>query len=83
MRIVQSYWDVVRTLLSYINRGPWVEREGKKERSVKITFDEFLLPVVATWKDSQPYAHIVCNIPRSQTNIITSYVPIPQKYPSL
>ena len=50
---------------------------------VKITFDKFLLLAVATWKDLQPYAQIVCNIPKSQTNIITSYVPIPQKYSSL
>ena len=58
-------------------------RKGKRERSIRITFDEFLLPAVAAWKDLKPYAQIVCDIPKSQTNIITSYIPIPQKHPSL
>ena len=50
---------------------------------MKITFDEFLLPAIAAREDSQPYAQLVCNIPKSQTNIITSYIPVPQRYPSL
>ena len=80
MRIVQSYWDVVKVLLPYINRGPWVERKGKRERSVRITFSEFLLLAVAAWKDLKPHAQIVYDIPKSQTNIITSY-PCPVKAP--
>ena len=63
VRIAQLYWDIVKFLLSYINRGPWVEREGNRERSMKITFDEFLLPAIAAREDLQPYAQLVCNIP--------------------
>ena len=41
-RITPSRWEAVRLVLPYINRGPWVENEGKRERAVRITFDDFL-----------------------------------------
>ena len=83
VRIAQSYWGVVEFILPYISRGPLVEREGKRERAIRITFDEFLRPAVAAWKENKPYAQLVCDIPKCETNIITTCVKIPHKHPSL
>ena len=41
-RIVPSRWEAVQFVLPYINRGQWVENKGKREREIKITFDDFL-----------------------------------------
>ena len=41
-RIIPSRSEAVQFVLPYINRGPWVEKEGKRERAIKITFDDFL-----------------------------------------
>ena len=49
----------------------------------KITFDEFLRPAVAAWKEGKPYAHIVCDISETEAGSITSTIPIPFKHPSL
>ena len=38
VRLTQAHWRTVEFVLPYINRGPWVEREGTRERAVKITF---------------------------------------------
>ena len=71
--ITQSYWDSVKILLHYISGKP----------RVKIAFDELLCPAIAAWKNHKPYAQIVCDIPKSLTNIITTCIHIPQKHPSL
>ena len=83
VRITQSYWRVVQAILPYINRGPWIEVRRRRERTVRITFDDFLRPAVAAWKEGQPYAHIVCKIPVSEVNLITTRTKIPSKHPSL
>ena len=74
VRIAQSYWGVVEFIVPYISRGPFVEREGKRERAIRVTFDKFLRPAVAAWKE---------NIIKCETNIITTCVKIPHKHPSL
>ena len=63
----------MKFVLPYIKRGPWVEREGKRERAVKITFDDFLRPVVEAWKAGKPYAQLIWDIPKYETNIISTY----------
>ena len=73
VRITQSYWDSVKILLPYISGKP----------RVKITFDKFLCPVIAAWKNHKPYAQIVYDILKSLTNIITTCIHIPKKHPSL
>ena len=42
IRLTKAHWRVVGFFLPYVNQGPWVESEGKRERAVRITFDEFL-----------------------------------------
>ena len=45
--------------MPYINLGPWVESEGKRERAIKITFDEFLRPAVEAWRAQLPYVELI------------------------
>ena len=73
VRIAPTYWRTVKFILPYINRGPWVEREGKRERAVKITFDDFLQPAVEAWRAGKPYAQLICDIPEFETDIISTY----------
>ena len=77
VRITQSYWRTVEFILPYINRGPWVEREGVKERAVRITFDDFLRPAVEAWKAGKPYAQLICDIPEYETDLISTYTNLP------
>ena len=46
VRITPAYWRTIQLILPYINRGLWVEHKGKRERVVKITFNDSLQPVV-------------------------------------
>ena len=79
VRIAQSHWGAVQTVLSYVS---W--RFGEEElKPIKITFDEFLRPAVTAWKNREPHAHIVCDLPESVTKSITTTVPIPFRYPYL
>ena len=49
--------------LPYIDLGPWVERDGKRERAIKITFDNFLQPVVLEAKRARkPYAPLIYDL---------------------
>ena len=50
---------------------------------VKITFDNFLRPAVTAWKNGDPHAHIVCDLPESVAGTITTTIPIPFRHPSL
>lgn len=45
-------WEVAQLILSYINRGPLVQMELQWERAVKVTFDDFLKPVIEAWRDN-------------------------------
>ena len=66
-------------MLSYVS-----QRFGEeKGRPIKITFNDFLCPSVTTWKNGEPYARIVCDLPESVAKSITTTVPIPFRYPYL
>ena len=73
VRSTQGYWSRVEFILAYINRGPWVEEEGKKVRAVNITFDDFMRPVIEAWKADLLFAELIHQIPEYKTNLITSY----------
>ena len=79
MRIAQSQWGAIRSVLSYVSKRLW--EEGCSP--IKITFDNFLHPAVTAWKDGKPYAHIVCDLPESVAGAITTTIPIPFRHPSL
>ena len=79
MRIAQSYWGAVWSVLSYISKRFWEEGSS----TLKITFNDFLRLAVAAWKDGKPYAQIVCDLLESEGGPITSFITIPFKHPSL
>ena len=64
--------------------GPWgVECEGKRERAVKITFDNFLQLVIEAWRVGKPYLQLVLDLPEYKTNLITTYSLIPELHAGL
>ena len=56
-----------------MNRGPWVVKEGRVKRAIKITFDDHLKPAVAAWRSGLPYRGLVYDIPETLTHIISTY----------
>ena len=77
VRIASAYWRTVKFNLPYINRGPWVERKGKRERAIKITFNNFLQPAIEAWRAGKPYAQLICDISEFETDIIFTYTSLP------
>ena len=54
-----------------------MERDSKRERAVRITFDEFLRPAVEAWKAGLPYHRLVFDIPEYKTDLISSWINLP------
>ena len=77
MRITPSRWEAVKFVLPYINRGPWIKHEGKSERAVRITFEDFLRPAVEAWRAGEPYAPLIHSIPEYETDLISTYRNLP------
>ena len=77
VRIQSVRWEVVKLILQFVNRGPWVVKGSTRERAIKITFDEFLKPAVEAWRSGLPYSHLVFKIPEYQTNHISTYSNLP------
>ena len=67
------HWELVKLILRFVNRGPWVIKEGRVERAIKITFDDFLKPAVEAWRGGLPYWKILQDIPETETDIISTY----------
>ena len=78
IRLVQTYWRTVHFVLPYIKRGPWVERGSKRERAIKITFDEVLKPAVEAWKAGLPYQRLIFDIPEYEIDLISSWINLPR-----
>ena len=72
VRITPSHWETVRFVLPFINRGPFVDRNGKKERAIRITFDDFLRPAIEARRAGRPYAELIHNIPEYKTDLIST-----------
>ena len=61
-------------VLPYINRDPWVECKGKRERVVGIIFHDYLQLVVKAWRAGKLYAQLVFDLSRYETaDLITRY----------
>ena len=73
MRIEGVHWELVKLILRFVNRGPWVVKEGRVERAIKITFDDILKSAVATWRSGLPYRGLIYDIPEYQIDIISTY----------
>ena len=70
-------WEVVKLILQFVSRGPWVEKGATRERAIKITFDHFLKPAVEAWRSGLPYASLVFDIPEYKTDPIFTYSNLP------
>ena len=73
MRIEGVRWELVKLILQFVNRGPWVAKGDKLERAIKITFDDILKAAVASWRSGLPYRGLIFDIPESQIDIISTY----------
>jgi len=71
VRLTQAHWRAFGFVLPYINLGPWSESEGKKERAVRVTFDEFLRPAVEAWRAGLPYAELIFHLSQNELEPIT------------
>ena len=83
MRITQAHWRAFGFVLLYIILGPWVESEGKRERAIKITFDEFLRPVVEAWRAGLPYAELIFRLLQSKLEPIIEGKRLPHIHANL
>ena len=63
--------------------GPWLESEGKRERAIKITFDEFLCPAVEAWRVGLPYAELIFHLPQSELEPIIGGKKLPHIHANL
>ena len=81
--ITPSRWEAVESVLPYINRGPWVEREDKRERAVQITFDDYLQPAIKAWRAGKPYVQRVSDLPEYKTDLISRYFMVPELHAGL
>ena len=50
-----------------------MEHNGKKERAIRITFDEFLRLAIEAWRTGKPYAGLIADIPEYETDLISTY----------
>ena len=78
VHITSVHWEAIEFVLPYISRGPWVEHKGKRERVVKITFNDFLRLAVEAWRASKPHAQLVFDLPEYETDLITTYTSLPE-----
>ena len=78
VHITPAYWRMVKFGLPYINRGPWVDHKKKRERAVRITFDDFLRAAMEAWRAGEPYAQLIYNIPEYEIDLITTYTSHPR-----
>ena len=64
-------------VLPFINRVPFDDHDGKKERKIKFTFDDFLRPAVEARRAGKPYAKLINNIPEYEMDLISTYHNLP------
>ena len=53
-------------------------RDGKIERTVKITFDEFLKPAIKAKKARLPYRRLVLDLPDYEIDLISTWTNLPR-----
>lgn len=70
-------WEVVKLILQFVNRGPWIKKDIKIERAIKITFDEHLKPAVEAWRNRLPYWKLVFGVPRHEIDLISTTHSLP------
>ena len=83
VRLAQAHWRAFGFVLPYLNLGPWLESEGKRERAIKITFDEFLRPAVEAWRAGLPYAELIFRLLQSELEPIIGGKKLPHIHANL
>ena len=73
VRIEGVRWELVKLILRFVNRGPWVVKEGRVERAIQITFDDLFKPAVAAWRSGLPYRRLIHDISETEIDIISTY----------
>ena len=48
-------------------------REGRRERAIKITIDEFLRPAIEAWNAGKPFSKIIYDLSRNEVARILVY----------
>lgn len=76
-RIQPVRWEVVKFILQFVHRGPWVAKETGRERAIKVTFDDFLKPIIEVWRSGKPFAGLVYDLPKEQAQLISSSSDLP------
>ena len=79
----QAHWRAFGFVLPYINLGPWLESEGKRERAIRITFDDFLRPTIEAWRNGLPYAEVIFRLPQSELEPIIGGKKLPHIHANL
>ena len=64
--------------MPYKNLGLWLESEGKRERAIKITFDDFLQPAIEAWRAREPFPNLLFDIPEYDIKLISEYTVLPE-----
>ena len=73
VRIEGVRWEIVKLILRFVNRGPWVVKEGRVERAIQIIFDDLLKPAVVAWRSGLPYRRLIEDLPETEIDIISTY----------
>lgn len=73
VRIQTVRWEIVKLILQFVNRGSWVVKGTKFERTIKIKFDDFLKPAIEAWRIGLPFTSLLFDLPEYKTDLITTY----------
>lgn len=73
VRVQTVRWEIVKLILQFVNRGPWVVKGTKLERAIKIKFDDFLKPIIEAWRGGIPFLDLVLSLPDYKADVITTY----------
>ena len=74
--ITTSPWAIVKGVLPFLDLG-W--NEGGK-RAIKVTFDDFLRPVIEAREAKKPYGRLIKSLPAEEVKRISTYYKFPQVY---
>lgn len=73
--ITTAPWEKVKGILPLLDLD-WNE-EG--ERIIKVTFDDFLRPVIEAQKAKKPFDRLIKSLPADEVNRISSYYEYPKE----
>ena len=77
VNITASPWVAVKSVLDHISRGPRVLRGRRVERAVRVTFDDFLYPVIEAWRAKRPYVRLIQRLPKLESARISTVYHLP------